>query len=64
MPSSEMIKRTGSTGASQAQDEDLHGHDTAKLSAVDVGVACEDVGPRTGGILCGVCHLVCIVVES
>ena len=34
---------TSSTSATKTQCEDTHGHHTATLSAVDVGVICEDV---------------------
>ena len=39
-----MLLLTSSASATKTQCEDTHGHDTAALSAVDVGVICEDVG--------------------
>lgn len=41
---------TGSAGATKAEREDAHGHDTAAFSAVDVGVVGEDVGDGLRGV--------------
>jgi hypothetical protein len=50
---------TSSASATKTQCEDTHGHDTAALSAVDVGVICEDVGDGLRGVrLEGHCEVV------
>lgn len=41
---------TSSASATKTQCEDTHGHDTAALSAVDVGVIGEDVGDWLRGV--------------
>jgi hypothetical protein len=41
---------TSCASATQTQCEDSHGHDTAALSAVDVGVIGEDVGDWLRGV--------------
>ena len=45
-----MLLLTSSASATKTQCEDTHGHDTAALSAVDVGVICEDVGDGLRGV--------------
>ena len=55
--------RTSSASATKTQCEDTHGHDTAALSAVDVGIIGEDVGDGLWGIrLEGHCDVVVKVV--
>lgn len=49
-------KLTGGAGATQTQDQDLHGHLAATCPAVDVGVGREDVGEGPGLVLGGVSH--------
>lgn len=41
---------TSSASATKTQCEDTHGHDTATLSAVDIGVIGEDVGDGLRGV--------------
>jgi hypothetical protein len=45
-----MLLHTSSASATKAQCENTHGHDTAALSAVDVGVICENVGDGLRGV--------------
>ena len=58
-----MLLLTSSASATKTQCEDTHGHDTAALSAVDVGVICEDIRDGLRGVRSeGHCDVAVVVV--